>query len=119
MNDLVAAVIILLVVVVAIKLLFPTKLPDYAICAKDNCWSTRSIGNRSVKPVENKVIPATKPTTTQTVKEGMHDDLHDNEGVMLEVFTSPKDFQDTRAMLKNIADEPEDLTLNYQAKYSK
>lgn len=46
------------------------------------------------------------------------DDSQEDGAAMLEVFTNPKEFQDFRVTLKNIADDP-DLTLNYQAKYSK
>ena len=126
MHDLIAAVVILLVAFFVIKLLFPTKLPDYKVCAGNSCWSTKSLEarpsipqeNKLSTPVENKVTMVKKPPIKQPVNEGMRDNVYDDEGAMLEVLTNPKDMQDARAMLKDIEDDP-DLTLNNMVKYSK
>ena len=117
MHDLFSAIIIVLVVFFVVKLLFPSKLPDYKVCVENKCWSTKSLHKQSTYDKQDDKQDD-KRSTLQSVKDGMRDDMHDNEGAMLEVFTSPKDFRDTRDMLKDISDEP-DITLNNSVKYSK
>lgn len=116
MHEFYVAVLVLLGLFILVKMYYPNKLPDYKICRKDKCWSTKQLDRTSHDPVPgNKSQPVPDPTSNV---DKVEDSQKEGLGCMYEVFTSPKYHTDTRHMLWNVADSS-DMTLNYQVKYSK